>query len=256
MHVLRDGNRVLFGLLSPADAEETVSLGCRVLAQREPMIKALGLSAAELHPYVKACVAASCDEELGVVAIDQRTRRVVGFSLAKDFLPSLQLQVPGKLLPTQEVSTTLQRWYLRDAGPLRLGVLAHELMTGVASESLDMEVRCATAPSTLGHELMAVRTALLRARGFRRSIAVATGPRVQQIHAALGASRVYSIGYREFTSIRDQQQPFSSLSGQYCVLMLKELQRETANRAPVGLGSQSGHSALWGVTSGYRVERV
>jgi hypothetical protein len=229
MHVLRQGSRFLFGVISPADVEETVSLGCRVLAQREPMAKALGLSAAELRPYVKACVAAACDEELGVIARDQRTRRVVGFSLAKDSLSSLQMQVPDKLLPMQEVFTTLQRWYLRDSSPRRFGVLGHELMTGVASEQLDLEARRATAPSMLGHELMALRTALLRARGFQRSFGVATGPRSQQLHAELGAFRAYSISYRDFLSTQEQRRPFSALSGQSCVLMLKEFQREAAS---------------------------
>jgi hypothetical protein len=215
MYILRETNRFLFGFLTPAHVEETVRVACGVLARSEPMIKVLGISAAELRPYVKACVIVSCDEELGVIAIDRWSGRVVGFSLAKDCLSSLQVQVPGKLLPMQEVTSTLLRWYLRDSPPRWFGVLGHELMMGVACEQLDLE-----------QELMAVSTALLRARGFQRSIAMATGPRSQQLYAALGASRVHSIGYRQFISTRDQQRPFIALSGQACVLMAKELQLE------------------------------
>jgi hypothetical protein len=80
---------------------------------------------------------------------------------------------------------------------------------------------------------MALRTTLLRDRGFSRCIAVATGSRSQQCHAALGASRVYSIGYREFTSTRVQERPFRALSGQSCVLMLKELQPLMACSTPL-----------------------
>jgi hypothetical protein len=233
MHILKQGRHILFGVLTPSYLEETVSLACTVFSQREPMAQALGLTVAELRPYVEAYASAACAEELGVIALDQSTGRVVGFSLAKDYLTSLQLQVPSKLLPMQEVSTTLDSWFLGDYGsPRNYGILGHEVMTGVASEHPYLEARKATSAPTLGHELMAVRTALLRGRGFQRSIAVATGPRSQKLHACLGAYRICSVGYREFTFTRERQQPFSALSGQYCALLLKDLHEAPIFRAP------------------------
>jgi hypothetical protein len=80
---------------------------------------------------------------------------------------------------------------------------------------------------------MALRTALLRASGFQRSIAFATGPRAQRLHACLGAYRLCSVGYREFSCTQKRQRPFMGLSGLYCSLLLKDLREAADRRAQV-----------------------
>jgi hypothetical protein len=229
MRIIREGAHILFSTLTPSYLEETVALACTVFSQREPMAKALGLGAAELRPYVEAHTAASCNEELGVIALERKSGRVVGFSLAKDYLTPVPWRVTERLAPMHEVLRTLDHWYLGDYGsPRALGLLGHELMTGVAAEHPYLQTRRATIAPTLGYELMALRTGLLSARGFQQSIALATDPRSQQIHGCLGAYRLCSVSYGDFTCMEDRRRPFSSLRGGSCALLLKDLQEAKA----------------------------
>ena len=119
MRIIREGAHILFSTLTPSYLEETVALACTVFSQREPMAKALELGAAELRPYVEAHAAAACNEELGVIALERKSGRVVGFSLAKDYLTSVPWQVTERLAPMREVLHTLDHWYQGDYGSPR-----------------------------------------------------------------------------------------------------------------------------------------
>lgn len=232
MQIIREGVHILFSTLTPSYLEETVSLACTVFSQREPMAKALELGAAELRPYVEAYAEAACNEELGIIALERKSGRVVGFSLAKDYLTPVSWRVTERLAPMREVLQTLEHWYLGDYGsPGAPGLLGHELMTGVASEHPYLHTRRATIAPTLGYELMALRTGLLSARGFQQSLAQATDPRSQQIHGCLGAYRLCSVSYPDFTCGEDRRRPFSSLQGRSCALLLKDLQEAKASLA-------------------------
>ena len=78
---------------------------------------------------------------------------------------------------------------------------------------------------------MALRTGLLSSRGFQQSIALATDPRSQQIHGCLGAYRLCSVSYSDFTCGEERRRPFSSLEGDSCALLLKDLQEAKASLA-------------------------
>jgi hypothetical protein len=249
MRIIREGAHILFSTLTPSYLEETVALACTVFSQREPMAKALELGPAELRPYVEAHATASCNEELGVIALERKSGRVVGFSLAKDYLTPVQWRVTERLAPMRQVLETLDHWYLGDYGsPRAPGVLGRELMTGVASEHPYLQTRRATIAPTLGYELMALRTGLLSARGFQQSIALATDPRSQQIHGGLGAYRLCSVSYGDFTCMGDRQRPFAALRGGSCALLLKDLQE-----AKAGLAGRTLRGAVsWPSSSSWR----
>lgn len=212
---LYEGEHASLVTLTPAHYEETVALVCDVFARRELLGQALGLREEDIRPYAAAACRAAMREGLGVIALQRSTRRVVGYSLAKDYQVPLELEGAGRFSPVQQLFERMEGWYQCDYGrPRARGAVAHELLAGVSARYPFQSVEL---------ELMVVLGMLLRNKGFAFSVLTATSAGAQELHASLGAHQLYAVGYGEFVDVKTGARPFATLAGQQCTFMLRDL---------------------------------
>lgn len=183
--------------------------------QREPMVRHLKIRKEDFNAFALVCCQQAIDQGLGLVAVENATQKIAGFTILQDALNELQIDLTAYpfLLPVFELLGQLQGQYISDKNVTQSGEVMVSFVTGVYPEFEGSKI----AFSLFGHSIE-----LAKSKHYRRMITEVTGRLSQN-----GVRRRYSftpysrILYRDF--LFEGKQIFHGLedSTLSCVLMEK-----------------------------------
>ncbi len=185
--------------------------------QREPMVRHLKIRKEDFNAFALVCCQQAIDQGLGLVAVENATQKIAGFTILQDALDELQIDLTAYpfLLPIFDMLGQLQGQYISDKNVTQSGEVMVSFVTGVYPEFEGSKI----AFSLFGHSIE-----LAKSKHYRRMITEVTGRLSQN-----GVRRRYSftpysrILYRDF--LFEGNRIFHGLedSTLSCVLMEKIL---------------------------------
>lgn len=185
--------------------------------QREPMVRHLKIRKEDFNAFALVCCQQAIDQGLGLVAVENATQKIAGFTILQDALNELQIDLTAYpfLLPIFDMLGQLQGQYISDKNVTQSGEVMVSFVTGVYPEFEGSKI----AFSLFGHSIE-----LAKSKHYRKMITEVTGRLSQN-----GVRRRYSftpysrILYRDF--LFEGNRIFHGLedSTLSCVLMEKIL---------------------------------
>jgi hypothetical protein len=183
--------------------------------QREPMVKTLNISKEAFLPFAVASCKQAVEKEMALVAIDETTGKMAGFTILQDALEEIDFDSSAHtdFLPIFEMLGHLQSKYISEKNITQAGEVVVSFVTGVQSEYQGAKV----AIQLFGQSIQ-----LAKSKQYKKMITEVTGRLSQN-----GVKRRYaftpydSILYRDFSF--EGQLVFSQIEDQSlsCVLMEK-----------------------------------
>ncbi|MFY8037839.1 MAG: hypothetical protein ACOVMQ_11760 [Cyclobacteriaceae bacterium] len=207
---------ILYRIMQQEDLEGAAE--CFALSfQREPMVRQLGIQTEEFMPFAHVCCQQAIDQGMGLVAIDDATGKIAGFTILQDALDeiSFDLTEHQNFLPIFEMLGQLQSKYIVDKKIINYGDVVVSFVTGVHAEFQGTKV----AFLLFGQSLE-----LAKSKGFKKMITEVTGRLSQNgVRRRYAFTPYASVLYREF--LFDGQPVFGNIEDQSlsCVLMEKSL---------------------------------
>jgi GNAT superfamily N-acetyltransferase len=185
--------------------------------QREPMVRQLGIQKEEFIPFALVCCQQAIEQGMGLVAIDESTNEIAGFTILQDALDEIQFDITAhqNFLPIFEMLGQLQSKYIADKKITAYGEVVVSFVTGVHPEYQGTKV----AFLLFGQSLE-----LAKAKDYKKMITEVTGRLSQNgVRRRYAFTPYASILYREF--LFDGQAIFGNIEDQSlsCVLMEKSL---------------------------------
>ena len=175
----------------PSDTDALVSLLARVFSAGDPPAVAVGLTHAELEPFVAALCPAAAADGLTIVARTPDTGRIVGVLLTDDFAtpPALDMSLlSDKMLPILTMLDGLDEEY-RTGRSIAAGQYLHLFMLGVDADA---------ARRGVAQQLVAACLANGRRKGYTHAITEATGVVSQHVFRKLGFTERLRAPYQEY----------------------------------------------------------
>lgn len=184
--------------------------------QREPMVQSLSITFDDFLPFAEWCCEEAIHQKMGLVAVDELTNQIIGFTILQDALAEVPEEVLLDfecLLPVFIMLGGLQEKYLIENNTIMPGTVAVSFVTGVKKEYQGQKVSF----NLFGQSLSVAKKA-----GYKKMITEVTG-RLSQNAARrrFGFTPYASVVYHEFQL--DGQNIFSNIedSKLSCVLMEK-----------------------------------
>ncbi|GAB1538935.1 hypothetical protein NUACC21_16000 [Scytonema sp. NUACC21] len=181
---------------------------------QETMSKALEINANSFSPFAEIVCRKAIKEQLSLVAKDEESGDVIGFSILEDFVsefPKLD-GIDTRFLPILNLLSELDDWY-KSNYQLKPGEVLHLFMTGV-----DERYRGQGIAQKLMEEIFNVA----KNNGYKSIIAECTGAITQHIRAKYGFQAIKEIEYK--TYLYNGELVFKGIDDpRSCKLMLKTL---------------------------------
>jgi GNAT superfamily N-acetyltransferase len=188
--LVQDG--IAYRVFTAKHRDDAAACLAKQFAEAEAMGRALGLSPADMTPFVERICAAAVAEGLSGVAIEQSTGRLVGCMIARDFaaeLPEETLNASPRLAPIMALLETLETDF-KSTHTVRPGEYLHAFMLAVYPDAEGKGIG-----TTLGREVHNFG----RRRGFTKVIGEPTSRISQHITLAkLGMRIVGAVEYSSF----------------------------------------------------------
>ena len=184
----------------------------KVNEQQETMSQALGIDVNSYVSFAEIVSQRAIQYQLSLVAKNEDSGDVVGFSILEDFLgetPNLE-DVDSRFLPIMNVVDELKKWYINNYA-IKSGEILYISMTGVDEKYQGQGI---------AHQLMEETFQVARNNNYKGIIAECTGAITQHIRAKHGFKVVKEIEYKTF--LYNEELVFKHIekpSG--CQLMLK-----------------------------------
>jgi hypothetical protein len=182
--------------------------------QREPMVKSLGIKESEFLPFAQTCCSQAIEDGTGLVAIDDITGKMAGFTILQDALQEMEMNIEEhkNLLPIFEMLGQLQSKYILEKNITMPGEVVVSFVTGVEPEFQGQKV----ALILFGQSLE-----LAKRKGFKKMITEVTGRLSQNgVRRRYAFTSYASILYKEF--LFDGQYVFGNIEDQTLSCMLME----------------------------------
>lgn len=194
-----------------SDLEQVIHCLSHAFTQ-ETMSKALDINANSYIYLAEIVCQKAIKDQLSLVAKDEKSGDVIGFSILEDFvteLPNLD-SVDARFLPIMNLLGELDDWY-KSNYKVKCGEILHLFMTGV-----DEQYR----GQGIAHKLMEEVFNLAKDNGYRSIIAECTGAITQHIRAKYGFQAIKEIEYK--TYLYNGELVFKGIhEPRSCKLMLK-----------------------------------
>ncbi len=208
-------NEIMFQVLSHRDIEDTATCISQVFSSFEPIAKALKISFNELYPLAVTVCQKAADEEISIIAKDQKTGEVVGFIISEDLMtvkPGPTEGIDNKFEAVFSFLSELDENYL-SCHSVKAGQVLHILMLGVQEKYTKRQIATTLVKENLK---------LAKHHNFQIAIAEATAVGSQQIFRNLGFTEEFAIEYKSYKF--KGKQIFSSLENPpNCLLMSSPL---------------------------------
>jgi len=194
-----------------SDLESTIRCISHSFTQ-ETMSQALGIDVNSYVSFAEIVSQRAIQYQLSLVAKNEDSGDVVGFSILEDFLaetPNLE-DVDSRFLPIMNVVDELKKWYINNYA-IKSGEILYISMTGVDEKYQGQGI---------AHQLMEETFQVARNNNYKGIIAECTGASTQHIRAKHGFKVVKEIEYKTF--LYNEELVFKDIekpSG--CQLMLK-----------------------------------
>ncbi|MFN7414477.1 MAG: GNAT family N-acetyltransferase [Dolichospermum sp.] len=194
-----------------SDLESTIRCISHSFTQ-ETMSQALGIDVNSYVSLAEIFSQRAIQYQLSLVAKNEDSGDVVGFSILEDFLaetPNLE-DVDSRFLPIMNVVDELKKWYINNYA-IKSGEILYISMTGVDEKYQGQGI---------AHQLMEETFQVARNNNYKGIIAECTGASTQHICAKHGFKVVKEIEYKTF--LYNEELVFKHIekpSG--CQLMLK-----------------------------------
>ncbi|MBI3219002.1 MAG: hypothetical protein HYZ44_05795 [Bacteroidetes bacterium] len=212
--LVEDG--ILYRTMQSDDLNEVADCFARSF-QREPMVRQLGIEKDEFMPFALVCCRQAIEQGMGLIAIDDATGKIAGFTILQDALDEIPFDISAhqNFLPIFEMLGQLQSKYISDKKIVSFGDVVVSFVTGVQPEFQGTKV----AFLLFGQSLE-----LAKSKNYKKMITEVTGRLSQNgVRRRYAFTPYASILYREF--LFDGQPVFGNIEDQSlsCVLMEKSL---------------------------------
>ncbi len=191
MNFIDKNNEILFQTMQRSDIEETATCISQVFSSFEPIAKALKISFNEFSQLAVSVCQKAADEEISLIAKDQKTGEIVGFIISEDFMtssPDFLEGIDNKLEAVFSLISELEENY-RSCHSFKAGQVLHIFMLGVQKKYTNRHIA-----KTLVRENMN----LAKHHNFEIAIAEAAGVGSQHIFRNLGFSEEFAIEYKSY----------------------------------------------------------
>ena len=191
MKFLDRNNEILFQTMQPSDIEETATCISQVFSSFEPMAKALKISFNEFYRLAVPVCQKAADEEISIIAKDQKTGEVVGFIISENFMtinPEPPEGIDHKFESVFSLLSQLEENY-RSCHPVKAGQILHIFMLGVQEKYTKRHI---------AKNLVTENLNLAKHHNFKIAIAEATGVGSQHIFQNLGFTEEFAIEYKSY----------------------------------------------------------
>jgi N-acetylglutamate synthase-like GNAT family acetyltransferase len=204
-------HEILFQTMQPSDIEETATCISQVFSSFEPLAKTVKISFNEFYEFALPICKKAADEEISIIAKDQKTGEVVGFIISEDFI-TIESDHPAgishKFEAVFSLLSELENNYRR-CHPVKLGQVLHIFMLGVKEKYTKRHIATTLVKANLN---------LAKHHNFEIAVAEATGVVSQHIFDKLGFKEEFSIEYKSY-KFKDKH-IFSSIEhSPHCRLM-------------------------------------
>lgn len=185
--------------------------------QREPMVRHLKIQKEDFNSFALVCCQHAIHQGLGLVAVEDATQKVAGFTILQDALDDLQIDLGNYqfLLPIFEMLGQLQSQYISEKNVKQSGEVIVSFVTGVYPEF---------EGSKIAHSLFGRSIELAKSRHYQKMITEVTGRLSQNgVRRRYSFTPYSSVLYRDF--LFEGKRIFDGLedSTLSCVLMEKNL---------------------------------
>jgi len=195
----------------------TVTLATHVFVTREPMTARLGVSSADIRPFIAALSMVAVRERTGIVAVHRATDTLVGFALAKDFTTALDFELNEKIAAIFDL---LERVDARAssslAAPISNRDVLHMLMVGTSYPRERRRRASGDAREPLALAMTRALVATAAAQGYRRCVGECTNARSARVARALGARLIAEVRYDDYIFPGTGERCFAELGERGC----------------------------------------
>ena len=198
--------------LQAADLDQTIECISDSFVQGEILAQTMQMTQADFLPFAQKVCSQAVVDGLSLIAKDQRTGAVIGFSICEDFMTPADEAFDDfakNQKPILAFLAEMDAHYKEKQPQLKAGHLLHILLGGSNAHYRGV-----------GSLLQKATLTLAQAQGYQGVISNDTGPLAQALSAADGFVEVFAMHYRSF--VYAQSRPFHHLPDDlYCKLMLK-----------------------------------
>lgn len=199
--------------LQKSDLEQTIRCMSSSFSQ-ETMSQALGIDVNSYLTFAEMFCQRAIKYNLSLVAKDEKTGDVIGFTILEDFLsefPNID-GIDSRFIPIINLINELDEWYIKNY-TVKLGEILHIFMTGIYEEYRGKGI---------AHQLMEKTFQVAKNNHFQKIIAECTGAVTQHIRAKYGFKTLKEIDYQTF--VYNGELIFKNIKDiPTCKLMLKTL---------------------------------
>lgn len=184
--------------------------------QREPMVQSLGITAGEFMPFAEQCCEQATQDGMGLVAVDELTNKIAGFTILQDALAEMPEDIfvnHRNMLPIFEILEQLQNKYIAEKELTQQGEVVVSFVTGVNEEYQGTKI----AFFLFGQSLE-----LAKSKGYKNKITLVTGRLSQNgVRRRYSFTPYASVFYHDFQF--EGKHVFKSIDDKNlsCVLMEK-----------------------------------
>ncbi len=191
MILLTRTHDINYGLIEPAEVEDTADLLANVFSGFDPLAVTLGLSSDEMRELIVPYCQRAPGEALTVIAQHQPSGKLIGAMLTDDFAsppPVNPKHLSHNFEPIAHLLEELDDKYRRTEKVMRGGIL-HLFMLGVATDFGGEGIASRLVQHTIENG---------KRKGYKKAVAEATGLVSQHIFRNHGFVERSRIAYKEF----------------------------------------------------------
>ena len=201
-------NGIYFEVMTRDDLGDVAACFSDYFRREEPLTLAMNISHEEFKPLVEHVCALALSENLGIVCRDSRTRKLVGFSIGKDYGVNEtfadQQTFSEKFLPIFALHDELDNHY-RTMHDIQPGESFLHHVMGIDLDYFEDHVGEGSKPCVnIVPELTRLTIEMAKHRGFQKVISHATSLFTQRLCKKYGFAEVIRVNYRTF-SYRDHE---------------------------------------------------
>jgi ribosomal protein S18 acetylase RimI-like enzyme len=225
MKFLNKNTEILLMKMQHSDIEQTATCISQVFSNFEPRAKSLKISFNEFYRFAVPVCQKAADEEISLIAKDQKTGEVVGFIISEDLMNVYSDSLEGidnKFESVLSLLSELEENY-RKCHLVKCVPILHILMFGVQEKYSKRDIATTLVRENLN---------LAKHHNYEIAIAEATSVGSQQIFCNLGFTEEFAIEYKSY-KFKDKH-IFSSIENPpNCLLMsryIKDLPIDNTGR--------------------------
>ena len=191
MNFLDPKNEILFQVLSHRDIEDTATCVSQVFSSFEPIAKALKISFNEFYRFAVPVCQKAADEEISIIAKDQKTGEIVGFIISEDLMtvkPGPTEGIDNKFEAVFSLLSELEENY-RKCHLVKGVHILHILMLGVQEKYSKRHIATTLVRENLN---------LAKHHNFEIAITEDTGVASGHIFQNLGFIEEFAIEYKSY----------------------------------------------------------